>query len=454
MEVLTTIKTAMGKAVIEEGNPAKIDEAMLESRRVFNEVLVKLLNGVKVNDKDIQSFLVDNTKQRIIAKARETLKSFKELEEKGEAEELRIYENKPLPLRMNLGEGYNLWIDGDGRIRFRITLIPRKEYVKGYLKFSEEHEEIVKKAVEEKEKAIKLRKQGIDYIPEYDVTIAELVKRKREYFLHITITRNLPVSSVRHAAGIDINEDNIAITVYDLIARKVVDSFIVDHTIIKFLRHYWFTISKRMKEHRARSRKKLGFTKKEHRQVEYLLHLISKRVVDYLSKYQGLIVFMEDLNGVRNGKDKGRRMNKRLHAWPFHKLQQFLKYKLEWFGVPVRFVNPEDTSRRCPLCGVLGVRHKKLFTCPNGHKGHADRNASINILIRGCIMYLHVPYSAFRLMKLPNFKMWKLRRKESRAWGIVNMPLPAGGKPHTTAQRWEALTLQSQREEAPSLSLG
>ena len=77
MEVLTSIKTAMGKAVIEEGNPAKIDEAMLESRRVFNEVLVKLLGGVKVNDKDIQSFLVDNTKQRIIAKARETLKSFK-----------------------------------------------------------------------------------------------------------------------------------------------------------------------------------------------------------------------------------------------------------------------------------------------------------------------------------------------------------------------------------------
>jgi IS605 OrfB family transposase len=446
----------VGKAVIEEGNPAKVDEVMLESRRVFNEVLIKLLDGVKVSDKDIQSFLVGNTKQRIIAKARETFKSFKELEEKGEAEELRIYENRPLPLRMNFGEGYNLWIDRDGRIWFRITLIPRKEYVKGYLEFSKEQEEIVKKAIEEKKKAIKLRKQGIDYTPEYDITIAELVKRKGEYYLHITITRNLPVKSIRYAAGIDVNEDNVTITVYDLMARKVVDSFIVDYAIIKFIRHYWFTIRKRLQEHGAKSKRKLGFTEREHRQIEYFLHFVSRRIVDYLTgKYSGLIVFMEDLDGIRNGKDrdKGKRMNRRLHAWPFHKLQQFLKCKLEWIGIPVKFVDPGDTSRRCSLCGVLGIRHKKLFACPNGHKGHADRNASVNILIRGCIMHLHVPYSAFRSMKLPNFRMWGLRRDESRGWGIVNMPLPAGVEPFTAAQRQEAGKLRFQREEAAGFSL-
>jgi len=142
--------------VIKEGNPAKIGEAMLESRRIFNEVLTKLLDGEKV--KDVQSFLA-NTKQRIIAKAKETFKSFKELEKKGEAEEIRIY-SRPLPLRMNFGEGYNLWVE-DNKIMFRVTLIPRKEYVKGYLKLSKEHEEIVRKAIEEK-KAIRLKKQ-IDY---------------------------------------------------------------------------------------------------------------------------------------------------------------------------------------------------------------------------------------------------------------------------------------------------
>ena len=453
IEVLTSIKTAIGKLVIEERNPARIDEAMLESRRVFNEVLTKLLDGEKV--KDVQSFLVSNTKQRIIAKAKETFKSFKELEKKGEAEELRIY-SRPLPLRMNFGEGYNLWIE-DSKIMFRVTLIPQKEYVKGYLKLSKKHDEIVRKAIEEKKMAIRLKKQGIDYTPEYDITIAELVKRKGDYLLHITITKNLPVKSIRYAAGVDVNEDNVAITVYDLTARKIVDSFIVDYAVVKFIRHYWFTIRKRLREDGARSKKKLGFTRKESRQIEYLLHFVSRRIVDYLSKYPGFVVFIEDLNGIRNG-NKGKRMNKRLHAWPFRKLQQFLRYKLEWSGVPVRFVDPEDTSRRCPLCGVLGARHRKLFTCPNGHIGHADRNASVNVLIRGCVMYLHVPHSAFRSMRLPNFRMWKLRRNESGAWGCVSQPLPAGAEPagaepSTAAQRREAEKLRSQREEAASFSL-
>jgi len=38
---------------------------------------------------------------------------------------------------------------------------------------------------------------------------------------------------------------------------------------------------------------------------------------------------MEELNGLRNS-NRGRKMNKRINSWAFHKLQQFLKYKLEW----------------------------------------------------------------------------------------------------------------------------
>jgi len=50
---LFAAKTAIRKLVIKEGNPAKIGEAMLESRRIFNEVLTKLLDGEKVSDKDV-----------------------------------------------------------------------------------------------------------------------------------------------------------------------------------------------------------------------------------------------------------------------------------------------------------------------------------------------------------------------------------------------------------------
>jgi len=453
-EVITTIKTAIGKLIIEKGNTTRIDEAMLEARKLFNKTLLKLLNNQEINEKDLQTPLDANTKQLIIKKAKETYKSFKELEKKGEAKKLKIYENKPLPLRMNFTQGYNLWIDKEGKIMFRITLTPH-EHVKGYLELTREHEEIVKKAIEEKKKTIKLKKMGINHTPEYNITIAELIKKKKTYHLHITITKNTTNPPTKYAAGIDTNEDNISITIYDLTTRKIIDSLIIDYTPIKHIRHYWFTIRKRLQHHKAKSEKKLGFTKRESRQITYLIHLISRRVANYLSRYHGLIVFMEDLDGIRDGVgERGGRMNKRLHSWPFRRLQEFLKYKLEWVGVPVRFVPPENTSRRCPLCRVLGIRHKKLFKCPNGHVGHADRSASVNILIRGCVMYLHVPYSVFRSMSLPNFRMWRLRRDESGAWGCVSQPLPAGVEPSTAAQRREAEKPQFQREKASSFKLG
>ncbi len=426
---MNVVKTVVAKLVIEEGSTEEMDRALLEARRVFNEVLTKLLNGEKVKEKEIRSFLVRNTKQRIVEKAKQTFKSFKKLEKKGEAEKLRIY-NKPLPLRMNFGEGYSLSAE-NGRIKFRITLIPRKEYVKGYLLLSKEHEILLREALEKK-----------------DVKIAELVKRKKEYYLHITVAKNVQAENVRYAAGVDLNEDCLAVTVYDLEKRAIVDSFVVDFAVIKFIRHYWFVIRKRIQEHGAKSKKKLGFTRKEHKQINYLLHLITKRVADYLAKYKGLVVFMEELNGVRSS-DKGKRINKRINLWAFHKLQQFLKYKLEWNGAKVLFVPPEETSRRCPLCGSFGFRYKKLFRCPNGHVGHADKNASVNILIRGCVLHLHVPYSVLLSMRLPNFMMWKLRRSESGAWGVVNAPFPAEGEPFTVAKRREALTPQFKREEAP-----
>ena len=430
------MKTIVGKLIIEEGNPVEINEALFEARRVFNEVLIKLLNGVKVREKEVRSFLLRNTKQRVIAKAKETFKSFNELRKRGQAEKLRIHENKPLPLKMNFREGYNLWSGEDGGIRFRISLAPGK-HVKGRLLFSREHEEIVKEALEKEL---------------YKITMAELVKRGGEYYLHIVVTKETHLPAVRYAAGIDINEDNVAVTVYDLETKKAVDTFIVDYSIIKFLRHYWFTIRKRIQKHGGK-RKKLAFTSRERRQIKHPLHIISKRIAYHLSRYPGIIVFMEELTDIRNGSNKGKRMNRRLHSWSFYKLQQFLKYKLEWMGAPVEFVPPKETSHRCPLCGVSGTRHKKMFKCPNGHIGHADRNASVNILIRGCVVHLHVPRSAFRAMKLPNFRMWRLRRDESGAWGIVNMPLPAGVEPYTAAQRQEAAKL-APAGGSPKLQLG
>ena len=64
----------------------------------------------------------------------------------------------------------------------------------------------------------------------------------------------------------------------------------------------------------------------------------------------------------------------------FFTLQRMVERRAHDRGIPVIYVNPAYTSKRCCRCGEFGRRSRKRFECPHcGFVLHADVNAAFNI---------------------------------------------------------------------------
>ncbi|MGB7787381.1 zinc ribbon domain-containing protein [Methanoregula sp.] len=64
----------------------------------------------------------------------------------------------------------------------------------------------------------------------------------------------------------------------------------------------------------------------------------------------------------------------------FFTLQRSVEKQAHERGIPVIYVNPAYTSKRCSRCGGFGHRMRKRFECPHcGFVAHADVNAAFNI---------------------------------------------------------------------------
>lgn len=116
---------------------------------------------------------------------------------------------------------------------------------------------------------------------------------------------------------------------------------------------------------------------REKRKVRDLNHRTSKKIVSVAGE-NGMGIKLEMLKGIRNARS-GKRFRYSLNSWNFYQLQQMIEYKARLLGIPVEYVDPHDTSRKCSRCGLIGHRSGKYFECSCGHVEHADVNASFNI---------------------------------------------------------------------------
>lgn len=118
--------------------------------------------------------------------------------------------------------------------------------------------------------------------------------------------------------------------------------------------------------------------------VETYCHMVSKRVVDFALKHNAKYINIENLTGYDTSQFI-------LRNWSYYKLQQYITYKAEKYGIEVRKINPCYTSQICSVCGNWDEGQRKsqsVFECANENCGsykkykygfNADFNAARNI---------------------------------------------------------------------------
>jgi IS605 OrfB family transposase len=365
---------------------------------VFNEVL--RLNYDRWDWDEIEDVveqnadLVQNTAQRIIDKAFDVLDNYYDNDDWGRP----WYKHETFPLRMNYGEGYNLFLK-DEAVRFRISAKPYN-HVKGELCGTPDQFDLLTQAIED---------------DDWHVGTAETLVRNRREELHVTVTNETAEVGTQTAAetvvGVDINEDCVALAA--LTEHGIEESIVIDYPEIKEQRHRYFTMRKRMQEAEQTTFNDV-FRDREQRFVHDQLHTVSRRVVEWTQRFDSPVIVFEDLKDMRNDIEYGTRMNRRLHSLPFAKLRDFITYKAAWQGIPSDDVDPEYTSQRCPVCGHTerANRHKKRFKCHEcEHQDHADRGAGISIAQKWLRKQEDRNVPALNI--LPQVRKWELRRQAS-----------------------------------------
>lgn len=307
------VKTLDFQLNIQSDNEGLLYDACRESRSVYNETIRLAKQGVDwdaipdrvADDAD----LVKNTTQRVVAKALGAMENYYEYDDFGQPSHTK---DGPYPLRANYTEGYNLSFTDDGDVAFRISAKPYK-HVKDVLNGSDAHLDVLKTALTS---------------DEWKVSTSETLWRDGNPELHVNVTNTEQTvrnkMNSRTVIGVDVNEDNVALTA--LSKDGVEDTLVIDFPEIKFERHRYFTMRKRV-QNAGKESVHDTLEGREERFVRDRLHKVSRHIVEWSRQFVKPCIVFEDLKEMRDSIDYGTRMNRRLYHLPFRALQFYTSYK-------------------------------------------------------------------------------------------------------------------------------
>jgi putative transposase len=186
--------------------------------------------------------------------------------------------------------------------------------------------------------------------------------------------------------GVDRNLDNVTLAALN---GSVTTHNLTEATRVK-ARYRQVRSRFKRNDHRIHKTVTRKYGVKERERVKQILHHTSKAII-HQAKQDRCGIVMEKLTGIRKlyrkGNGQGRGYRARMNSWSYAELQRQIEYKARWEGLPVIYVSPAGTSRKCSMCGSRMARipeENRLLTCHScGFRVDRDVNAARNILARG-----------------------------------------------------------------------
>ena len=214
---------------------------------------------------------------------------------------------------------------------------------------------------------------------EYKLCASDLVKKDKDYFIHITFSKetNIPkLNSSFQTIGIDVGINNLAVV--SVAQQKNPVKFFSGQRLLWKKKQ----LNKQKTELQENCNEKLlklvGL--KEQKYVNHLNNVISSYVIQRAKQLEKPVVVMEDLKHILKT-TKVRKKQRYFHiTWAFKKLQDMIVYKANWEDIPVVFIKPHYTSQICPKCFSTNKRVKHNYLCSYcGYQANSDFVGSVNI---------------------------------------------------------------------------
>ena len=198
---------------------------------------------------------------------------------------------------------------------------------------------------------------------------------------------DVPVYQPKSVIGIDSNENSLDYCVVEAKGDGQVEGNLgtIDTSeVARINRDYDRRVQKAtrgMRNPKAKKKVQAKYGRLRRERTKNLWHLIALMLVQMAVQSHGLLV-LEWLDGMKGRlREASRRLRRRLlNHWSVMRFHRILGVKARAYGVPLVFVDPQGTSKTCPICG--GNLRGQERVCPScGLSRHYV--AAINIARRG-----------------------------------------------------------------------